>query len=70
MSLLPECDLDELLCSARSTRLPDAALREPNVMGECRLACPYSGPSRDTGMGTGEGVEEETVDVEDGRGIV
>lgn len=38
-------------------------------MGEYRLVWPQSGPSRETGMGKGEAEEEETVDVEDGRGL-
>ena len=46
----------------------DAALREANVMGECRLE---SGvwSIEGHGYGHGEGEEEETVDVDDGRGI-
>ena len=65
--MLPERDLDELLRSAKSTRSPEAALREGNAMGECRVVHQQSSPSNEEGMSMGE--RKETVDVGDGRRI-
>lgn len=67
MSLLHERDLDELLRSAESTRLPDAALWEGNVMEECRLVYQSFYQTRRVCAWGRE--RTETVDVEDGRGI-
>ena len=69
MSLLPERVLDEPLRPARSTRLLDAALREPKVIGKCLLVCLRSAPSRHGDVGTGVGEEEETVEWRTGVGF-